>query len=90
MPDERWHVYKDDPPKEMGKYFVAIDMGGLKGFPNKIVDISFYTPNLEEYDDEDFGGIDHAGWFNYSQEYGNYERTRVTHWMELPSTEGLE
>ena len=48
-----------------------------------------FSENLESVDRYDFEGINRSGWYYYDDEYGHLEVDTVTHWMPLPSTEGL-
>jgi len=67
------------PPKE-GQYLVVQNLFNV----TQIIKTCFFTNNLHEVDEFDFPEEQCSGFYNYDSEYGHYECTNVTHWMELP------
>jgi hypothetical protein len=81
-----WVNVKDKlPDNEKKEYLCAV-----KGFAYSYIKICSFSKNLESVDEYDFDGDNHAGWYNYDSEYGYYECSGVTHWMELPDLPGEE
>lgn len=75
-----WVDVNDRLPKYKGDYLCVLDTWG-----HKYVHVCGFTKNLEKFDNVDFAGKKHAGFYNYDSEYGFFERDNVTHWMPIPA-----
>ena len=76
-----WISIKDRWPENENKRYLC----AVKGFSHcSYVQICRFSKNLEFVDEYDLHECNHAGWYNYDSEWGYYEVTGVTHWMELP------
>lgn len=66
----------ENPPKvdDMYLVYVRTSYGGYQT-------IAKWTSSYKRFE-ERFAGK--AMWYKYDSEYGDYELTRVTHWMPLP------
>ena len=71
-----WTKCSERLPEKDGQYLVVYEYFGylsiaVISFTTNLHDISPELPNK-------------CGWFALSSEWGYYERSGITHWMELP------
>ena len=83
---QEWISVKDRLPEEDGTYLTALNhhFGAHQG-----VSIRKFAKDGETVDEYELEGQKYV-WYFYDSEYGYVPTDSVTHWMPLPSTEGLE
>ena len=76
-----WISTKDRLPKNEIKKYLCV----VKGVSDhSYIKLCSFAANLESLDEYDLNARNYAGWYGYDSEWGYYEVTGVTHWMELP------
>ena len=80
-----WISVKDRLPGKNGSYICCVDNDGFR-----YVTITQFALDLEEVDSYYFKDLHYCGWYDFDNEYGYFERSGITHWMnkpELPNEE---
>ena len=79
-----WIPVSERLPGENGDYLVfkGSSYGGW-------CEVAGFAKDGSEVDEYDLGGCENV-WYDYDSEYGYIAFDSVTHWMPLPSTEGLK
>lgn len=80
----KWIPVTERLPGENGDYLVfkGSSYGGW-------CEVAGFAKDGSEVDEYDLGGCENV-WYDYDSEYGYIAFDSVTHWMPLPSTEGLK
>lgn len=77
--EKKWINVNDRLPDEKGSYLVA-----YKAFQYTLIGVKRFAKNLHSVDKYYFPKEHRPGWYEYDDDYGYFERTDVTHWMQLP------
>ena len=77
----RWISVTERLPEEDGQYLIC-----TKFYGHTIQQIASWTHCYDGFEEHLRRG---AMWYDHDSEWGDYEVSGVTHWMPLPSTEGL-
>lgn len=71
-----WISVKDRLPEADGRYLVVTSVCGVP-----FRDVANYTHKYAGFEEHLWGK---AMWYDYDGEYGDFEKTGITHWMPLP------
>lgn len=76
--EEKWHI---EPPTEEGEYLVVSSTISSRLH----YEVLSYTKNLHKLDKYDFAGAEYKrpGWYDYSSEWGFYERGDIKAWSYI-------
>ena len=85
VPVQEWISVDDRLPQEDGAYLVTTNSFGDR----QSVKLRWFAKDGENVDAYDLAGQKDV-WYLYDIECGYVSIKTVTHWMPLPSTEGLE
>ena len=76
----KWNKCSKSLPPEDGQYLIVQNLFDV----TQMIKTCYFTDDLHEMDELDFPDEQRPGFYDYDSEYGHYECTNVTHWMELP------
>lgn len=75
--ERSWISVKDRLPDEDGRYLVTECVGNML-----FLSMASYTHNYDGLEEHLLG---RAMWYDCNSEYGDFEKTGITHWMPLPA-----
>ena len=85
----RWIPVTERLPEKDGKYLTVHTLNSIP--PQPWIEVCWFAKDLYKVDKYDFHDKKKkSGFYQYDSEWGNFERTGISHWMPIPEPPEVE